>query len=527
MIMNFALPFMTQALVDEGYSEKSVSSIIEYAIFILIIAVIISMANLLMEKNRLSTYTYVRETLEKNALSHLMKIDMSYFVDQNATGTYHMLHEDVDVISGMLDRETFEICSGLLCAVSGAVALSMIDWRLVLIVILFIPVHFISYDLFAPKVFKKVKDLNEQLKSYSDHFGELADGMEEIRLGSIKDSAYTKFAAELSRTMQLNRQKGWILYCHLEVQEILYKVFTFLLYLFVGLRIVKGGLSLGSAVAFETYALMMLDPVISGINILMDITSITPSVDRYNAFMNFSEENNHGTLSVDADTQLELEAHDISFKYGKQKQPLFNNICFHFHRGEKIALIGHNGSGKTTIVKLILRTIAPDTGTLTLNGTNVEDIDISAYRKLFSVVTQNFYLFNSTIRDNICLYNRTISDEELDSIVQKANLVSLIREKGFSFMVGENGCNLSGGQRQKIALARALASDNPMVILDEFTSNLDQETILSVREILKEDFKNKVILCITHDQRYMDCFDRIYYLDGKGNLKSDESCYNR
>ena len=149
-----------------------------------------------------------------------------------------------------------------------------------------------------------------------------------------------------------------------------------------------------------------------------------------------------------------------------------NGIHLKIREGEKLALIGRNGSGKTTLVKLLLRFYKSQDGSIFLSDREIEEIPLKEYRGLFSVVSQEIYLFNDTIRNNVCMY-RDFSEDAIRAVLDEVGLSEMVSERGMDFLVGINGALLSGGQKQKVALARALLHDRPVFIFDEATSNTD------------------------------------------------------
>jgi len=151
--------------------------------------------------------------------------------------------------------------------------------------------------------------------------------------------------------------------------------------------------------------------------------------------------------------------------------------------------------------------ISPDKGTITYCGKDINCYDIIEYRKLFGVVSQDIFLFNTNIKENICL-DVDYDDAELTRILKLVNLDSLIDERGFDYVVGEKGSMLSGGQKQKIAIARSLLKKRPIMILDEATSNLDNETIGLLGNLFENELKNTTVICVTHTDSVAKLFDK-------------------
>ena len=213
----------------------------------------------------------------------------------------------------------------------------------------------------------------------------------------------------------------------------------------------------------------MTGPISAILNIGYLLSGIIPSTKRYYEFMDLREEADNGKIAEPVFGELTLE--NIFFSYEIDK-PILIDVNLKFPMGSKTALIGRNGSGKTTIINLLTRLYEPMNGQILLKGVNISEITLEAYRNMVSVVSQQIYLFNDTIRNNICLYKQ-VSDEVIEDACKDSSLDEFLEEVSLDYVVGQNGAMLSGGQKQKIALARALVHDKPIIIFDEATSNTD------------------------------------------------------
>ena len=224
--------------------------------------------------------------------------------------------------------------------------------------------------------------------------------------------------------------------------------------------------------------------------------------------MALHEEDDNGNLIVPNFGELVLK--NIFFGYETDK-PILIDVNIDFPKGSKTALIGRNGSGKTTIINLLTRLYAPINGKILLNGTDISMISLQEYRNMVSVVSQQIYLFNDTIRNNICLYKQ-MDDAVIEEACKDSGLEDFIKEVSLDYMVGQNGAMLSGGQKQKIALARALIHDKPIIIFDEATSNTDAYSEQQINGLLNTKLKEKTVIVITHKKEILSKVDQIVVL---------------
>jgi ABC-type multidrug transport system fused ATPase/permease subunit len=205
----------------------------------------------------------------------------------------------------------------------------------------------------------------------------------------------------------------------------------------------------------------------------------------------------------------------VSFAY-RPELAVLQNISFAVEGGEKLALVGLSGSGKTTILNLIQRFYAPDAGEILIDGQNIETVSAPSLRAAIAFVSQDTYLFAGTIRENIRLGRLTASDAEIERAAHGAHADDFIGElpQGFDTEVGENGVSLSGGQRQRLAIARALLKNAPIILLDEATSALDSETEKKIQDALARLTKGRTTIVIAHRLSTVIDADRILVVDG-------------
>lgn len=213
----------------------------------------------------------------------------------------------------------------------------------------------------------------------------------------------------------------------------------------------------------------------------------------------------------------EITFNNVSFEYPNRNKVL-KNINLKVNTGEKIALIGPSGVGKTTLISLIPRFYDPTEGKVELDGTDIKAIDINSLRSQISIVTQEGALFNTTIKENILLGKLNATENEIYDAARKAHVMEFVEkfEEGFDTLVGEGGARLSGGQRQRVSLARAFLRDAPILILDEPTSHLDQESEQYVKDAIDKLVKNRTVIIIAHRKSTIENVDRVInLLDGE------------
>ena len=220
------------------------------------------------------------------------------------------------------------------------------------------------------------------------------------------------------------------------------------------------------------------------------------------------------TIDIKSADGFEIKYKNIEFAYNRKKNTVFKNLNFTVAKNEKLAVAGESGSGKTTIVNLLLRFYEPTSGSIYINGIDIKDLTLKSLRSLITVVSQETYLFNGTIKENLLHANEDADEKKLIDACKAANIHSFIQSlpEGYNTKVGERGLNFSGGQRQRIAIARAVLKNSPIVVLDEATSSVDTENENEIKQSLNHLLRNRTSITIAHRLNTIENSDRILVL---------------
>lgn len=281
-----------------------------------------------------------------------------------------------------------------------------------------------------------------------------------------------------------------------------------------------GSLSIGDLTSFIIYT-MFIGASVGGLGeMYSQIQKAIGASERVLEILEEEQEGDEPNKNENIDQcQGDIEFKDVCFSYPTRKEiEVLKGINLKISNGSKIALVGHSGAGKSTIIQLLLRFYNPDSGTILLDGKDVTKLSLKNYRHHVGMVPQEVILFGGTIKENIA-YGRPEADfEEIVEAARKANALQFIESfpDAFETRVGERGIKLSGGQRQRIAIARALLKDPKILVLDEATSSLDAESEMLVQEALDELMKNRTTIIIAHRLATIRKVDKIFVInDGK------------
>lgn len=506
-VIGFIQPFASQKLVDIGLVEKDFKILSLMCIVLMLLYVIHALFDYIKEKKRLQIYNNIRFDLEVKSFRHLSSIRIDYFKDKNISAICQTIKEDILNISSIANSESFAIVSAFLGAIGGGAALLIMEWRLYLLTLLFLPINgFLTFYMMN----KNMPILNKYLdksRDYSEVYGDYINGIKVIRLFGLQRNKELAIRSRVDELKNLNMDQSLIRKKNDLIQGLVMNFFSISIYFVSGLIMLKNDVSVGKVVAFETYALMLSQPIIIAFSMIFEFSALLPSIKRHLEFMNYPEEASDGIESFD---NGDIIFDNVSFSYDGVENT-FSDLSFRITKGSKTVILGKNGCGKTTLINMILRLISPDKGEIMLCNNDIDKLDINRYRELFGVVSQDVYLFNASLIDNIFL-DREINKERFEHILDILNLKGLVEEKGYEYNVGENGSMLSGGQKQKIALARALITEKPIIILDEATSNLDIETVEHIKKLFNTELKDCTVICVTHSEELTSYFDNVIEL---------------
>lgn len=278
-----------------------------------------------------------------------------------------------------------------------------------------------------------------------------------------------------------------------------------------GYKVIIGSLSYGGLVTFNLYSQRFIAPILQLVQFNNDLTTCNIAWNRLNNLLNTKIDVKNGTQTKTIQGNIKFE--DVTFYY-EEKKPVLHDVFMEFKKGEIYAIVGQSGAGKTTLMHLLFRLWDCISGSITVDGIDIKDFDIDCLRGQISIVSQNIFLLNDTIYNNIVL-GKEITDEELQHILVQAGLHEFINTlpNKLETVVGENGIKLSGGEKQRISIARALLKKNPILIFDEATSMLDNETEEKIISILLDSFKDTTIILIAHRLSTVKNANTIYVLN--------------
>ena len=440
-------------------------------------------------------------TLRRELFAHLQSLSLSFHTQARSGDLLTKIAGDTNTLKDWFADSLLKFTSQLLTVLGMLVILFTVDWRIGAIALATMP--FLGYSLFH--VYRKTKI---SVKTQKKQEGQVAARMDEVLSAVPLVQAFARETHEMRRfdkvTAETVRQSIRVARMGAAAgrsSELITAVGTAVAVLFGALLVLRGAMLPGALVLVVSYLNSLYKPLKNLASLSTDFSKAMASAERISEVLDVEPEITDRPGAVEA-TALRgtIEFDRVSFDYGDGREVL-RDVSFTVPPGQRLALVGASGAGKSTIVSLILRLYEPQSGVIRIDGVDIRDYKIKSLRRNVGLVLQQAILFGATIRENIAYGRPDATDVEIESAAWAANADEFIQDldDGYDTVVAERGATLSGGQRQRIAIARALVRDAPILILDEPMTGLDVESEDKVREALDRLMVGKTCISITHD----------------------------
>jgi ATP-binding cassette subfamily B protein len=460
----------------------------------------------------------VEMDMRSRMYAHLVRLSFGFY-DRHQTGQL-MSRATVDLqgVRFFLGYGLIFFFQNVLTVLSVTIVLFFFDWRLAFIVLGITPVLIVLAYRYSHVAHPTLRDVQQRLADVATVAEENIVGVHVVKSFAQEPAEEAKFKDRsekvFDQTLQANRQRA--LYVPLISFAPLLAQAGVLLY---GAKMVSAGtLTAGGFVAFNLYLAMLVVPLRSLGMWIGQAQRATAAGERIFQVLDEPEE----VASHDEAVELppghgEIRFEDVSFEYVAGR-PVLDELDLDIAPGRTVALIGHTGSGKTTLTSLVPRFYDVATGRVTVDGVDVRDLRLDSLRAAIGVISQDPFLFSASVRDNIAFGGGDLTDEEIEGYARAAQAHEFIQKlpEGYDTVIGERGITLSGGQRQRIAIARALAVDPRILILDDATASVDATTEARIRAGLREAMRGRTTLIIAHRLSTIALADEIVVLaDGR------------
>lgn len=388
------------------------------------------------------------------------------------------------------------------------------DWKLFLIFLIATPLFAISFNYFGNKRKKYSQKVQESASEYTQFINQIIFGLETIKL--FNALFIQRIFENINERFFKNQRKN-ALYDVLFLSSV--EIASYLaaagILFYGGIRIIKGEITTGDFFSFLSALLILVNSIQILQRGLIQIKVISPLVDRLNLILNIPEEEKNGINFEGLKEKIDYKNVSLSLN----GITILKNINVTIKKGEKVGIVGHTGSGKSTFLKLLYGVFRNYEGNIYLDIRELKDYNIYSIRENIAVITQDVFIFNDTVENNLRIAKPNATEEELIQAIKKAKADFVFKLKdGLKTVIGERGSILSGGERQRLALARIFLKNPDIVIIDEGTSALDINTEKEVMDSIYEHFKDKTILIIAHRLNTLEKCNKIIVFEN-GEIK--------
>ncbi len=513
-VINFTLPIISKSLIDNGILKGNFQIVLKYSILSFLLVIIDQGLSLFETRTISYSNNLFRYRLTSISIRKLMKAKMSYLDDNNFTEIVNNIQIDVNNVSRLVDQSFITRIFNVFKILGGFLGMLTIDYRLSVLVVLILPIRYFFVNYFSKIKKKDYKEYMEYSKQYFRWYGDKMDGLKEIKLSGIESIIMKQFTKLQRWLIRNNIKREMTDKLNRVTESITMKLISTIIYIIGALMIISGSFTIGGLFAFSTYSVRVISPISSLLNIKYDFAKIILSAERLFNFLDMDcEISDEEFIRLQKkDLKGEIDLRNISFSYDSNNEAL-KNVNFNIKSGEKVGLVGLNGSGKSTIFNLLLKICKPSKGEIYLDGINIENIKIRDLRKGISIVTQDIHLFNTTIEENISLFSK-LSDEKINQSIKLSGAYDFISKipKNAKNRIGVKGTKLSGGEKQKIAIARAFSKSCNIMLFDEATSSFDIKSEKQFNDSVLENFKENTAIFITHRPNILKELDKIIVL---------------
>jgi ATP-binding cassette, subfamily B, bacterial HlyB/CyaB len=448
--------------------------------------------------------------LGQRLFAHLLSLPISYF-ETRSTGQTVARVMELETIRSFLTGQALFSAIDLVFAFVFVGVLFAYSWSLTLIVLATIPFYMLIGFCVRPPLRELVKEKFNRGAASQQFLVETIVGMNTVKSAAVEPIMRAQWEEKLAAYVKMSFAAAMLGSGGQLAIQYLSRLTTAALLLFGAKAVIDGELTVGALVAFNMIAAQAVQPILRLSQIWQDFQQVQISIDRLGDILNAPPEFSPAARLLPPTPRGAIEFRHVSFRYRPDAPEALKDVSLAIQAGETIGVVGQSGSGKSTLTKLIQRLYLPGEGQVLLDGADLSHVDPAWLRSHIGVVLQENLLFNRTVHENIAFANPAMSRARVIEIARLAGADEFIDKlpEGYDTLIEERGANLSGGQRQRIAIARALATNPRILILDEATSSLDYESERIIQRNMRRIVKDRTVIIIAHRLAAVRGCDRI------------------
>jgi len=515
-----AIAWLLDPAIKKIFVEKDQSLIFVIPLLIIVAFAIKGFALYLAKAIMIRVAEEIKKILQSEMVKSLINAD-TQLIDKKHSGKFiSNLTYDVTHITNMLSTAILSLFKDSLTLLGLLFVMFYQNWKLSLIAIIMIPVAGIASKTLGKRVGKVVTEAQEKSGFLNTHLIELFKNHKLIKIFQRENYESKRTDGHLNQLKEKNIKIHTVYVRLSPIMETLTGIMIAILIFYSGKLALNDEIEIGNFFSFLAAMMLAYQPVraLAGMNMILKqglsaANRILPIIDNQNKITD-----REGSQDINI-TNSDIKFNNINFKYNSNEENVLKNINLNISGGKMTSLVGHSGSGKSTILNLIPRFYDVQSGNILIDNQSIYEVKIKSLRDKISLVSQDTTLFDDTIRNNIKYAKDDVSDKEIISAAKFSYAHEFIDKlpNGYETIIGENGVRLSGGEKQRLSIARAMIKKSPIILLDEATSSLDAETESKIQDALKILTKDRTTIVIAHRLSTILNSDQIYIIDA-GNV---------
>ncbi len=515
-----AIAWLLDPAIKKIFVEKDQSLIFIIPLLIIVAFTVKGFALYFAKAIMIRVAEEIKKTLQSQMAKSLINAD-TQIIDQKHSGKFiSNLTYDVNQITNMLSTAILNLFKDSLTLFGLLFVMFYQNWKLSLIAIIMIPIAGMASRTLGKRVGKVVTEAQEKSGFLNTHLIELFKNHKLIKIFQREDYESKRTDGHLDQLKEKNIKINTVFVRLSPIMETLTGIMIAILIFYSGKLALNNEIEIGNFFSFLAAMMLAYQPVraLSNLNMILKqglsaANRILPIIDNQN---NIIDQEGSQDINI---TNSEIKFNNINFKYNADEKNILTNVNLNITGGKMTSLVGHSGAGKSTILNLIPRFYDVQSGDIMIDDQSIYKVKIKSLRDQISLVSQDTTLFDDTIKNNIRYAKDNVSDEEIVTAAKFSYAHEFIDKlpNKYETMIGENGIRLSGGEKQRLSIARAMIKKSPIILLDEATSSLDAETESKIQDALKILTKDRTTIVIAHRLSTILNSDQIYIIDA-GNV---------
>jgi ATP-binding cassette subfamily B protein len=515
-LLGLAQPYIAKLLIDEALLRRSLRALVTVAILMIVVTVFGFVFNILSSYRYVAVSADVLFDMRLAVYEHLQRLSPRFYARTRLGEIVSRINNDVGEVQRVAADTLLALLANIVFLIGSIVIMLWLNWQLFLLSIALVPLSVVALRRFQRRLTEQVKQVRERSADIGSFLIETLMGMRLIVTSTAESHEIKRFHERNRGFIEALLRMQMTSYLAGAMPGTILTLSTAAVFLYGGQLVINGQMTVGALVAFLAYHLRLLAPVQSLMGLYTNLATARVSLARVFELLDAPIEVND---RIDAE-QLKNVRGEIIFERvtlcHDRENMVLDDVSFHIPAGSICAIVGPSGVGKSTIADLILRFYDPQSGAVKLDGCDLRKLRMNDVRRAISLVDQSPFLFNASIAENIAYAQPKASLEEVIAAARAAAIHEFIEQlpDGYDTRVGERGLALSAGERQRIAIARAILRRPAVLVLDEPTAALDPITEQAIASTLSSLLKNQTSIIITHRMSLVEIADQVLVLEG-------------